>query len=76
MCGFRDSKYHWFINNIINMKFDCATNKVYEIIKNVILPAFSMFLFFPQYSYYYSIFYFLYFGIFVFDDFLFQFDYF
>ena len=55
------------------MKFDGTTDKVYEITKNVILPAFSMFL---QYSSYYSIFYFLHFCIFVFDVFLIQFDYF
>ena len=71
-----DSKYDWFVNNVIIMKFNCATDKVYETIKNVILLAFSMFLFFLQYSYYYSIFYFPYFCIFVFDVFLIQFDYF
>ena len=60
---FCDSKYHWFINNIINMKFDCPADKIYEITKNVILLAFSMFLFFLQNSYYYTIFYFLYFCI-------------
>ena len=60
---FCDSKYHWFINNIINMKFDCPADKICEITKNVILLAFSMFLFFLQNSYYYSIFYFLYFCI-------------
>ena len=40
MWGFRDSKYHWFINNIIGKKFDCAIDKVYEIMKNEILAAF------------------------------------
>ena len=40
MWGFHDPKYHWFINNIIGKKFDCAIDKVYEIIKNIILPAF------------------------------------
>ena len=54
------------------MKFDCAIDKVIEIIENVILPAFSKYLFFLQYSYYYSVFYFLYFCIFVFDVFLFN----
>ena len=40
MWGFCDSKYHWFIQNIISMKFDFVMGKVYEIIKNVILPEF------------------------------------
>ena len=40
MWGFCDSKYHWFIQNIISVKFDFAMGKVYEIIKNVILPVF------------------------------------
>ena len=54
------------------MKFDLDTDKVYEIIKNVNLSVFPMFLFFLQCSYYYSIFYFLYF---LFDVFFIQFDY-
>ena len=59
--------YHWFINNIISMKFDCDTDKPYKIVKNEILLAFPMFLFSLQYSCCYPIFYFLYFRIFVFD---------
>ena len=58
------------------MKFYYATDKVYEIIKNVILLTFSLFLFFVQYSRYYSMFYFLYFCIFVSDVTLIQFDFF
>ena len=60
------------------MKFDCANDKVFEIKKNVIRLAFSMFLFFLHYSYYCSILCFLYFWlcIFAFGVFLIQFDYF
>ena len=39
-----NTSYHWFINNIISMKFDCAVDNVYEIIENVIPLAFSIFL--------------------------------
>ena len=65
---FCDFKCRLF-NNIINMKFKCTTDKACD-------KAFSMFPFSLQYSYYYPIFYFLYFCIYVFDDFLIKFDHF
>ena len=30
--SFCNSKYHWFISNIIGMKFDCVTDKVHEML--------------------------------------------
>ena len=56
---FRDSKHNLFIDNIISMKFNCSTDKANEFMKYIILLLFSMFLFFLQYTHFYSIFFLL-----------------
>ena len=58
-----------------SVKFRCASDKVFEIINNVILLECSMLPFSLNYSYYYLIFYFLHFCIFVYGVFVVQFNY-